>query len=173
MRLGSLLALGLCGLVGKAVRPRAAPGPPWAVGLCCSSPEVPEIDALVGRASVKTQVQVLVVTFFHRVHDFLWHPHGKGQVAAYLPHHYGRSDVPGLNLHMLPRNLLHHAQGVRSMPVPSILRAVCKRSWQFIRLCVVHLLLHTFLEILEDDCQLQDDRQQEMSNVKLCHCDYL
>uniref|UniRef100_A0A3B4WBM1 Uncharacterized protein n=1 Tax=Seriola lalandi dorsalis TaxID=1841481 RepID=A0A3B4WBM1_SERLL len=125
---------------------------------------IPEVDALVGRTAVKTQVQVLVVTFLHRVYNFLWHPHSKGQVAANLPDHYGCSNVPGLNLHMLPRNLLHHAQGVRSVPISSVLGAICKCSWQFIRLCVVHLLVHTFLEILKDDCQLQDERHK-----KKCH----
>uniref|UniRef100_A0A8C2XRC2 Uncharacterized protein n=1 Tax=Cyclopterus lumpus TaxID=8103 RepID=A0A8C2XRC2_CYCLU len=148
-------------LVGKSMRRRAAPYPACAVGLRCSSLEVSEVDALVGRAAVKTQVQVLVIAFLHRVHHFLRHPHGKGQVAAYLPDHYGCSNVPGLNLHMLPRNLLHHAQGVSSVPIPSVLGAICKRSWQLIRLCVVHLLVHTFLEVLEYDCQLQENRKRK------------
>uniref|UniRef100_A0A8C4E264 Uncharacterized protein n=1 Tax=Dicentrarchus labrax TaxID=13489 RepID=A0A8C4E264_DICLA len=140
--------------------PYAAPGPACAVGLCCSSSEVPEVDALVGGTAVKTQVQVLVIAFLHRVHNFLWHPHGKRQVAANLPDHYGCSNVPGLNLHMLPGNLFHHAQSVRSVPIPSVLRAVCKCSWQLVCLCMVHLLVHTFLEILKDDCQLQDRKKK-------------
>uniref|UniRef100_A0A8C9XK11 Uncharacterized protein n=1 Tax=Sander lucioperca TaxID=283035 RepID=A0A8C9XK11_SANLU len=150
-----------CGLVGKAMCRGAAPCPACDLGLRCSSLEVPEVDALVGRTAVKTQVQVLVITFLHRVHNFLRHPHSKGQVAAYLPDHYGCSNVPGLNLHMLPRNLLHHAQCVRSVPIPSVLGAICKCSWQLICLCVVHLLIHTFLEILKDDCQLQEDRKKK------------
>uniref|UniRef100_A0A3Q1ESL1 Uncharacterized protein n=1 Tax=Acanthochromis polyacanthus TaxID=80966 RepID=A0A3Q1ESL1_9TELE len=99
---------------------------------------IPEIDALVGRTAVQTQVQVLVIAFLHGV-------------AAHLPDHDGRSNVPGLNLHMLPRNLLHHAQGVRSVSIPSVLGAICKRSRQLVCLCVVRLLLHTFLEVLKDD----------------------
>uniref|UniRef100_A0A671WVP2 Uncharacterized protein n=1 Tax=Sparus aurata TaxID=8175 RepID=A0A671WVP2_SPAAU len=95
-------------LVGEAL----SPGPASAVGLGCSSPEVPEIDALVDRTAVKTQVQVLDVTFLHRVHNFLRHPHSEGQVAAYLPHHYCCSNISGLDLHVLPGNLLHHAQSV-------------------------------------------------------------
>ncbi|TNN43934.1 hypothetical protein EYF80_045871 [Liparis tanakae] len=151
-----LFALGLGRLVGKSVRcrrrhRRAAPGPAGALGLRRSSLEVSEVDALVGRTAVKTQVQVLVVTFLHRVHHFLRHAHGEGQVAADLPDHDGRSDVAGLDLHVLPGNLFHDAQGVRSVPVASVLGAVCKRGWQLIRLRVVHLLVHAFLEVLEDD----------------------
>uniref|UniRef100_A0A4W6CNH2 Uncharacterized protein n=1 Tax=Lates calcarifer TaxID=8187 RepID=A0A4W6CNH2_LATCA len=129
-------------------------------------------DALVGRTAVKTQVEVLVIPFLHRVHDLLRHPHGKGQVAAHLPHHYGCSDVLGLNLHVLPGNLLHHAQGVRSMPIASVLGAICKCSWQLICLCVVHLLVYTFLEILEDDylkksCLICFQEQQYKNGITL------
>uniref|UniRef100_A0A7N8XZ04 Uncharacterized protein n=1 Tax=Mastacembelus armatus TaxID=205130 RepID=A0A7N8XZ04_9TELE len=137
-----------------SVCPSAAPGSADAVGLRCSSPEVAEVDTLVDRTAMKTQVQVLVITFLHRVHNFLRHSHSEGQVATYLPDNYGCSDVPGLNLHMLPRNLLYHTQSVCSVPIPSILGAICKCSWQFVCLSVVRLLVYTFLEILEDDCQL-------------------
>uniref|UniRef100_A0A3Q4I9B7 Secreted protein n=1 Tax=Neolamprologus brichardi TaxID=32507 RepID=A0A3Q4I9B7_NEOBR len=139
-----LFALGLCRLVGKAVGTGAAPGPADALGLRCSSSEVPKVDALVGRTTVKTQVQVLVV-------------------AAYLPDYDGCSDVSRLNLHMLPGNLLHHTQGVRSVAVASVLRAVCKRSRQLVCLCVVHLLVHTFLEVLKDDCQLQNGERNRIN----------
>uniref|UniRef100_G3PIS6 Secreted protein n=1 Tax=Gasterosteus aculeatus aculeatus TaxID=481459 RepID=G3PIS6_GASAC len=157
-----LLALGLGGLIGEAARrPLAAPGPARAVGLRRSGLEVAEVDALVGRATVETQVQVLVVVaLLHRVHHLLRHPHGKGQVTAHLPHHYGRSDVPGLNLHVLPGNLLHHPQSVRSVPVTSVLGAVRERSRQLVRLRVVHLLVHAFLEVLEDDGQLRENQTQ-------------
>uniref|UniRef100_A0A3Q3J334 Uncharacterized protein n=1 Tax=Monopterus albus TaxID=43700 RepID=A0A3Q3J334_MONAL len=144
----------------KAMYPRGAPGPACTVGLCRSSLEVPEVDTLVGRTAVKTQVQVLVITFLHRVHNFLWHSHSKGQVATYLPDNYGCTNVPGLNLHVLPGNLLHHAQGVCSVPIPSILGAICKCGWQFICLGMVHLLVYTFVEILKDDCQLQEERHK-------------
>lgn len=156
----SLLALSLGRLVGEAVRRRATSGPARAVGLGRSSSEVAEVDALVGRTAMETQVQVLVVTFLYRVHNFLGHSHRKCQVAAYLPDHYGCSNVSGLNLHMLPGNLLHHAQSVGSVSIPSILGAICKCSWKLICLCVVHLLVHAFLEILKDDCQLQGDRKK-------------
>uniref|UniRef100_A0A3B4FUW6 Secreted protein n=1 Tax=Pundamilia nyererei TaxID=303518 RepID=A0A3B4FUW6_9CICH len=135
-----LFALGLCRLVGKAVGTGAAPGPADALGLRRSSSEVPKVDALVGRTTVKTQVQVLVV-------------------AAYLPDYDGCSDVSRLNLHMLPGNLLHHTQGV----------PVCKRSRQLVCLCVVHLLVHTFLEVLKDDRQLQNG---ERNRINIQHSFY-
>uniref|UniRef100_A0A3Q0T8P7 Uncharacterized protein n=1 Tax=Amphilophus citrinellus TaxID=61819 RepID=A0A3Q0T8P7_AMPCI len=106
-----------------------------------SGKAIPKVDALVGRTAVKTQVQVLVV-------------------AAYLPDHDGCANVPRLNLHVLPGNLLHNTQSVCSIAVASVLGAVSKCSRQLVRLCMVHLLVHTFLEVLKDDCQLQNDRQK-------------
>uniref|UniRef100_A0A3Q3F421 Uncharacterized protein n=1 Tax=Labrus bergylta TaxID=56723 RepID=A0A3Q3F421_9LABR len=112
---------------GKPKCEAAAPCPAGALRLGRSSPDAPEVDALVGGAAVKTQVQVLVVAFLHGVHDLLRHPHREGQVAADLPHDDGRPDVPCLDFHVLPRNLLNHAQGVRPVAVPSVLRAVGER----------------------------------------------
>uniref|UniRef100_A0A667YAC6 Uncharacterized protein n=1 Tax=Myripristis murdjan TaxID=586833 RepID=A0A667YAC6_9TELE len=140
----------------------ATPGPAQAMRLCCASPEGPEVDTLVGRTAMKTEVQVLIIAFLHRIYNFLRHPYGKGQIAAYLPNHYGCSNVPGLNLHMLPWDLLHHTQCVCSVPITAILRAICKRCWQFIRLGMVHLLINTLLKILEDD--LEKSRLIKMCN---------
>uniref|UniRef100_A0A3B5MUF6 Uncharacterized protein n=1 Tax=Xiphophorus couchianus TaxID=32473 RepID=A0A3B5MUF6_9TELE len=113
--------------------------------------EVPEVNALVGRTTVETQIQVLGVAFLHRVSNLLRHAHGEGQVAAHLPDHNGCSDVLGLDLHVLPGNLLHHAQSVGPVAVATILRAVGERCRQIVRFCVVHLLLNAFLVISEDD----------------------
>uniref|UniRef100_A0A3Q1HJ26 Uncharacterized protein n=1 Tax=Anabas testudineus TaxID=64144 RepID=A0A3Q1HJ26_ANATE len=136
--------------------PTAAPGPACTLSLRCSSSKVPEVDTLVGRTAMKTQVQVLVITFLHRIDNLLRHARGKGQVATYLPYNYGCSNVPGLNLHVLARNLLHHSQGVRSMPITAVFGTVSERSWQFIGLSMIHLLVYALLEVLKDDCQLQD-----------------
>uniref|UniRef100_A0A3P8TFC2 Uncharacterized protein n=1 Tax=Amphiprion percula TaxID=161767 RepID=A0A3P8TFC2_AMPPE len=67
------------------------------------------------------------------------------------------SEVPKIDalvVHDFLRNLLHHAQGVCSVSIPSVLGAICKCSRQLVCLCVVRLLLHTFLEVLKDDCSL-------------------
>uniref|UniRef100_A0A672FZ07 Uncharacterized protein n=1 Tax=Salarias fasciatus TaxID=181472 RepID=A0A672FZ07_SALFA len=133
--------------------PGGAAGGGRAVGFGRPGPDAPEVDALVDGAAVETQVQVLVVVLLHRVHHLLGHPHGEGQVAAHLPHHDGGADVLGLDLHVLPGNLLHHAQGVGAVPVPSVLGAVGERGRQLVRLGVVRLLVHALLEVLEDDCK--------------------
>uniref|UniRef100_A0A3Q3GBI0 Uncharacterized protein n=1 Tax=Kryptolebias marmoratus TaxID=37003 RepID=A0A3Q3GBI0_KRYMA len=135
----------------EAVRPGAAPGPgrAGAVGLPRARPEVPEVDALVGGAAVKAQVQVLVVLLLHRVHHLLRHPHGEGQVAAHLADHDGRPDVPGLDLHVL---------GAASVGLASVPGAVGERGGQLVRLGVVRLLLHALLEAPEDDGELQEER---------------
>uniref|UniRef100_H2TFH0 Uncharacterized protein n=1 Tax=Takifugu rubripes TaxID=31033 RepID=H2TFH0_TAKRU len=148
-----------CGPGREAVRPGAAPAPARALGLGRPGPEVPEVDALVGGATMEAEVQVLVVAFLHRVHHLLRHPHGKGQVAAHLPHHHGGPDVPGLDHHVLPGNLLHHAQGVGAVALAAVLGAVREGRGQLVRLRVVHLLVHAFLEVLKDDCQLQKDKR--------------
>uniref|UniRef100_A0A3B3TSI5 Uncharacterized protein n=2 Tax=Poecilia TaxID=8080 RepID=A0A3B3TSI5_9TELE len=88
-----------------------------------SSYWLPEVNALVGRTTVETQIQVLGVAFLHRVSNLHGHAHGEGQVAADLPDHDGCSDVLGLDLHVLPGNLLHHAQSVGPVAVAAVLGA--------------------------------------------------
>uniref|UniRef100_A0A8C8ESQ4 Uncharacterized protein n=1 Tax=Oncorhynchus tshawytscha TaxID=74940 RepID=A0A8C8ESQ4_ONCTS len=126
----------------------ARPALDQAVALHSTVPECPEVDTLVGGTAVQAEIQVLVVSVFYRVHYFLWHPHSKGQVSAHLPDHDGCTDVACVDLHMLPRHLIHDAQRVGSVAVSTL---VC--------LCVVHLLVHTLLEVLEDDCQLYRVRE--------------
>uniref|UniRef100_A0A3Q2NQ84 Uncharacterized protein n=1 Tax=Fundulus heteroclitus TaxID=8078 RepID=A0A3Q2NQ84_FUNHE len=123
------------------------------------------INALVGGTTMETQVQVLGVALLHRVHDLLRHAHGEGQVAAHLPHHDGGADVLGLDLHVLPGSLLHHSQSVGPVAVASVFRAVGERRRQVVGLCVVHLLLHTLLEVPEDDCQLQEEEEKKRQVV--------
>uniref|UniRef100_A0A3B3D4B9 Uncharacterized protein n=1 Tax=Oryzias melastigma TaxID=30732 RepID=A0A3B3D4B9_ORYME len=119
-------------------------------------PETLQVNALVGGTAVQAQVQVLVVSFLHRVHHVLRHPHGKRQVAPDLPHHDGRPDVAGVDLHVLAQDLLHDLEGVGAVPVTPVLGAVCEGRGQLVGLGVVHLLVHTLLEVLEDDGELQD-----------------
>uniref|UniRef100_A0A3B5R338 Uncharacterized protein n=1 Tax=Xiphophorus maculatus TaxID=8083 RepID=A0A3B5R338_XIPMA len=153
-------------LLCEAVCPGAAPRPTGTLSrLRRPGFEVPEVNALVGRTTVETQIQVLGVAFLHRVSNLLRHAHGEGQVAAHLPDHDGCSDVLGLDLHMLPGNLLHHAQSVGPVAVATILRAVGERCRQIVRFRVVHLLLNAFLVISEDDCQLQGKKKH---NLNIC-----
>uniref|UniRef100_A0A8C6LSL9 Uncharacterized protein n=1 Tax=Nothobranchius furzeri TaxID=105023 RepID=A0A8C6LSL9_NOTFU len=147
----------------------AAPWPARAVSLPRSGSNTPEVDALVGGAAMKTQVQVLVITLLHRIHNLLWHSNGEGQVAAHLPDYNGCPDIPGLDLHVLPGHLLHHSQGADSVWIATISGAVGERSRQLVRLGVVRLLLHAFLEVLEDDRQLQEERAApNIRRVLLC-----
>uniref|UniRef100_A0A674E7V0 Uncharacterized protein n=1 Tax=Salmo trutta TaxID=8032 RepID=A0A674E7V0_SALTR len=142
--------------MGLAARPALG----RAVALHSTVPECPEVDALVGGTAVQAEVQVLVVSVFYRVHYFLWHPHSKGQVSAHLPDHNSCTDVARVDLHMLPRHLIHDAQRVGPMAVSTVLGAVGKRRRQLVCLCMVHLLVHTLLEVLEDDCQLYREREK-------------
>uniref|UniRef100_A0A674D486 Uncharacterized protein n=1 Tax=Salmo trutta TaxID=8032 RepID=A0A674D486_SALTR len=119
-------------LVGKPMGRAASPA--QAVALHCTGPECPEVDALVGGAAVQAEVQVLVVSIFYRVHYFFWHPHSKGQVSPHLPDHNGCSDVR-----------------VGPVAVSAVLGAIGERCRQLVCLCVIHLLVHTLLEVLEDD----------------------
>uniref|UniRef100_A0AAY4BNA5 Uncharacterized protein n=1 Tax=Denticeps clupeoides TaxID=299321 RepID=A0AAY4BNA5_9TELE len=98
------------------------------------------IDPLVGGTAVKAQVKVLVVLILQRVHHFFWHSHRKRQVAPHLPDHDGCANVASLDLHI-----------VGPMPVATILRTISKGCWELICLCMVHLLVNTLLEVLEDD----------------------
>ncbi|KAJ0029178.1 hypothetical protein NQD34_004175, partial [Periophthalmus magnuspinnatus] len=102
--------------------------------------------------------QVLGVPLFRRVDHLFRHAYRKGQVAAHLAHHDGGANVACLDLHVCPRSLLHDAQSVGAVPLASILRAIGEGSWQLICLSVVRLLIHTLLEVLEDDCELQRQR---------------
>ena len=140
----------------------ASPNPAWTMGLSSAGSETPEIDSLVGRAAVEAEVQVLVVSIFHRVHNFLRHPHSESQVAAHLPDHDGGTDVACLDLNVLARNFLHHAQGVGTVALTAVLGAIGECSRQLVCLCVIHLLIHTFLEVLEDDSQLNMRRNPKL-----------
>uniref|UniRef100_A0A8C7RH63 Uncharacterized protein n=1 Tax=Oncorhynchus mykiss TaxID=8022 RepID=A0A8C7RH63_ONCMY len=137
----------------------ACPAIDLAVALHSTVPECPEVDTLVGGTAVQAEIQVLVVSVFYRVHYFLWHPHSKGQVSAHLPDHDSCTDVACVDLHMLPRHLLHDAQRVGPVAVSTVLGAVGERRRQLVCLCVVHLLVHTLLKVLEDDCQLYPVRE--------------
>uniref|UniRef100_A0A3P9NIP0 Uncharacterized protein n=1 Tax=Poecilia reticulata TaxID=8081 RepID=A0A3P9NIP0_POERE len=135
--------------------------------LCCRGRLFPEVNALVGRTTVETQIQVLGVAFLHRMSNLLGHAHGEGQVAAHLPDHDGCSDVLGLDLHVLPGNLLHHAQSVGPVAVAAILGAVGERCRQVVRLCVVHLLLNAFLNLNMAKIQFQTF-SKTMNPVTFC-----
>uniref|UniRef100_A0A8C6TQA3 Uncharacterized protein n=1 Tax=Neogobius melanostomus TaxID=47308 RepID=A0A8C6TQA3_9GOBI len=110
-------------------------------------------------ASVQTEVQVLAVPLLRGVDHLLRHAHGKGEVAAHLPHHNGGANVASLDLHVRPWNLLHDAQRVGPVPLAAVLGSVGEGSGQLVRLSVVHLLIHTLLEVLKDDGQLQRQGQ--------------
>uniref|UniRef100_A0A8C7W239 Uncharacterized protein n=1 Tax=Oncorhynchus mykiss TaxID=8022 RepID=A0A8C7W239_ONCMY len=118
-------------LVGKPMGRAASPA--QAVALHCTGPECPEVDALVGGAAVQAEVQVLVVSVFYRVHYFLWHPHSKGQVSPHLPDHNGCTDRVG------------------PVAVSAVLGAIGECCRQLVCLCMIHLLVHTLLEVLKDD----------------------
>uniref|UniRef100_A0A8C5JAN8 Uncharacterized protein n=1 Tax=Junco hyemalis TaxID=40217 RepID=A0A8C5JAN8_JUNHY len=113
-----------------------------------------EVNLLVGRAATEAQVEALAVPVLHGIDHLLRHAHGKGEVAAHLPHHDGGADVLGLDLDVLARHLLRDLQAVGPVLVPSVLGAVDKGGRELVHLCLVHLLLHTLLEALEDDGEL-------------------
>uniref|UniRef100_A0A8C7MBM0 Uncharacterized protein n=1 Tax=Oncorhynchus kisutch TaxID=8019 RepID=A0A8C7MBM0_ONCKI len=133
-------------LVGKPMGRAASPA--QAVALHCTGPECPEVDALVGRAAVQAEVQVLVVSVFYRVHYFLWHPHSKGQVSPHLPDHNGCTDRVG------------------PVAVSAVLGAIGERCRQLVCLCMIHLLVHTLLEVLEDDLEGGGEHENALP---ICH----
>uniref|UniRef100_A0A8C6XHQ0 Uncharacterized protein n=1 Tax=Naja naja TaxID=35670 RepID=A0A8C6XHQ0_NAJNA len=109
---------------------------------------------LVEWTTPEAKIEALVVSILHRFHDLLWHPDGKSEVATDLPHYNGGANVLGLDLNVLARDLLCDLQTVGTMLVTAILRAISKGCWEFIHLCLVHFLIHTLLEALENDSEL-------------------
>uniref|UniRef100_A0A3B3R465 Uncharacterized protein n=1 Tax=Paramormyrops kingsleyae TaxID=1676925 RepID=A0A3B3R465_9TELE len=109
-------------------------------------PERPEVDALAEGAAVQAEVQVVVVAVLGRARHLLRHAHRKRQVAAHLPHHHGGADVARLDLHMLARDLLQHAQRCPPMALAAVARAVGEGGRQLVGLRVVRLLIHALLE---------------------------
>uniref|UniRef100_A0A8C3QB53 Uncharacterized protein n=1 Tax=Geospiza parvula TaxID=87175 RepID=A0A8C3QB53_GEOPR len=113
-----------------------------------------EVNLLVGWTATEAQVEALAVPVLHGVDHLLRHAHGEGEVAAHLPHHDGGADVLGLDLDVLARHLLCDLQAVGSVLVPSVLGAINEGGGELVHLCLVHLLIHTLLEALEDDGEL-------------------
>uniref|UniRef100_A0A8C0UL26 Uncharacterized protein n=1 Tax=Cyanistes caeruleus TaxID=156563 RepID=A0A8C0UL26_CYACU len=113
-----------------------------------------EVNLLVEWTTTEAQVEALTVPVLHGVDHLLWHAHGEGEVPPHLPHHDGGADVLGLDLDVLARHLLRDLQAVGSVLVPSVLGAVDKGSGELVHLCLVHFLIHTLLEALEDDGEL-------------------
>uniref|UniRef100_A0A8D2LV06 Uncharacterized protein n=1 Tax=Varanus komodoensis TaxID=61221 RepID=A0A8D2LV06_VARKO len=113
-----------------------------------------KVYLLVERAAPETEVEALIVSIFHSFHHLLGHPHGKGEVAANLPHHDGGANVFCLDLDVLARHLLRDLQAVGTMLVSPILGAICEGRWELVHLGLVHFLVHAFLEALEDDGEL-------------------
>uniref|UniRef100_A0A8B9F5G2 Uncharacterized protein n=1 Tax=Amazona collaria TaxID=241587 RepID=A0A8B9F5G2_9PSIT len=102
-----------------------------------------EVNLLVERTTAEAQVEALTVPVLHSIDHLLWHAHSEGEVPAHLPHHDGGANVLCLDLY-----------AVGSVLIPTILGAIGKGSGQLIHLCLVHFLVHTLLEALEDDGEL-------------------
>uniref|UniRef100_A0A8B9HZE0 Uncharacterized protein n=1 Tax=Astyanax mexicanus TaxID=7994 RepID=A0A8B9HZE0_ASTMX len=102
-----------------------------ALAFSSPSPEGPKVYALVGRAAVQAQIQVLILLILHRIHHLLGHPHCKREIAAHLPDHNGGADIACLDLDMLAGYLLHNAKSVGTVPVTSVLRAISERCRDF------------------------------------------
>uniref|UniRef100_A0A8V0Z765 Uncharacterized protein n=1 Tax=Gallus gallus TaxID=9031 RepID=A0A8V0Z765_CHICK len=113
------------------------------------------------------QVEALTVPVLHSVDHLLRHTHGEGEVAAHLPHHDGGANVLGLDLDVLARHLLGDLQAVGSVLVAAVLGAISKGSRELVHLCLVHFLLHAFLEALEDDGELRDEKDQKERGYKM------
>uniref|UniRef100_A0A8D2PAX1 Uncharacterized protein n=1 Tax=Zosterops lateralis melanops TaxID=1220523 RepID=A0A8D2PAX1_ZOSLA len=113
-----------------------------------------EVNLLVEGTPTQAQVEALAVPVLHGVDHLLGHAHGEGEVPAHLPHHDGGADVLGLDLDVLPRHLLRDLEAVGPVLVPSVLRAVHEGGGELIHLRLVHFLVHTLLEALEDDGEL-------------------
>uniref|UniRef100_A0A7M4FHZ5 Uncharacterized protein n=1 Tax=Crocodylus porosus TaxID=8502 RepID=A0A7M4FHZ5_CROPO len=139
---------------------QAGPFPPSPALRGLRGAEGLEVDLLVERAAPQAEVKALVVSVLHSVHDFLGHAHGKGEVAAHLPHHNRGADVLGLDLNMLARNFLRDLQAVGAVLVAAVLGAIREGSRELVHLCLVHFLVHTFLEALEDDGELSREGEK-------------
>lgn len=114
-----------------------------------------EVQLLVEWTTPEAEIEALVVSILHSFHDLLWHPGGKGEVTTDLPHYDGGANVFGLDLNVLAGDFLGDLQAVGTMFVTAILGAISKGCWEFIHLCLVHLLIHTLLEALENDSELE------------------
>uniref|UniRef100_A0A8C0EA83 Uncharacterized protein n=1 Tax=Bubo bubo TaxID=30461 RepID=A0A8C0EA83_BUBBB len=136
---------------GGSLREPCCPGPT----LCgLSRADGLEVNLLVERTTAEAQVEALTVPVLHSIDHLLRHAHGKGEVPAHLPHHDGGANVLRLDLDVLARHLLSDLQAVGSVFVPTVLGAISKGSRELIHLCLVHFLVHTLLEALEDDGEL-------------------
>uniref|UniRef100_A0A4W2GNM4 Uncharacterized protein n=1 Tax=Bos indicus x Bos taurus TaxID=30522 RepID=A0A4W2GNM4_BOBOX len=122
--------------------------------LGCAGSEGLEVDLLVEGAAPQAEVEALAVAVLHGVDHLFGHAHGERQVAPHLAHHDGGADVLGLDLHVLARHLLGDFQAVGPVLLPTVLGAVCEGGRQLVHLSLVHLLVHTLLEVLEDDGEL-------------------
>uniref|UniRef100_A0A663N2L5 Uncharacterized protein n=1 Tax=Athene cunicularia TaxID=194338 RepID=A0A663N2L5_ATHCN len=141
---------------GGSLREPCCPGPgPVSVhrGAACLSDGL-EVNLLVERTTAEAQVEALTVPVLHGIDHLLRHAHGEGEVPAHLPHHDGGANVLRLDLDVLARHLLGDLQAVGSVFVPTVLGAISKGSRELVHLCLVHFLVHTLLEALEDDGEL-------------------
>lgn len=113
-----------------------------------------EVNLLVERTTAEAQVEALTVPVLHSINHLLRHAHSEGEVPAHLPHHDGGANVFCLDFDVLARYLFSDLQAVGSVLVPTIPGAVSKGSGELVHLCLVHFLVHTLLEALEDDGEL-------------------
>uniref|UniRef100_A0A663EF52 Uncharacterized protein n=1 Tax=Aquila chrysaetos chrysaetos TaxID=223781 RepID=A0A663EF52_AQUCH len=113
-----------------------------------------EVNLLVERTTAEAQVEALTVPVLHGIDHLLRHAHSEGEVPAHLPHHDGGANVFCLDFDVLARYLFSDLQAVGSVFVPTILGAISKGSGELVHLCLVHFLVHTLLEALEDDGEL-------------------
>uniref|UniRef100_A0A672V0Q6 Secreted protein n=1 Tax=Strigops habroptila TaxID=2489341 RepID=A0A672V0Q6_STRHB len=128
-----------------------------------------EVNLLVERTTAEAQVEALTVPVLYSVDHLLWHAHGEGEVPAHLPHHDGGANVLCLDLNVLARHLLGDLQAVGSVLIPTVLGAVGKGSGQLVHLCLVHFLVHTLLEALEDDGELSGGKERNRVTTRDDH----
>uniref|UniRef100_A0A671KTV7 Uncharacterized protein n=1 Tax=Sinocyclocheilus anshuiensis TaxID=1608454 RepID=A0A671KTV7_9TELE len=90
------------------------------LALCRPCSEGPEVYSLVCRATMQAEVKILVVLVLHRIHNLLWHPHRKGEVAANLPNYNSGADIACLDLHVLSRHLLYYAKSIMVLDINTL-----------------------------------------------------
>jgi hypothetical protein len=171
-----LFALGHGCLIGECLGDHGrGTGGCWPARAFSVGTESLEVDLLVERAAPQAEVEALAVTVLHGVDYLLGHPDGKGQVAAHLSHHDGGADVLGLDLHVLARHLLCDLQAVGPVFISPIFGAVRKGRRKFVHFSLVDFLVHTLLEVLEDDGELwgKDTEESRSGCVRRCALEVL